>query len=128
MIPYYQIAISCFLIDIDHIAKILKILSDGSSVFSGASLSQTFPKMKSNNLIFMKIIFLKMIWYFPWIIWGLLVSQKINNIDFEAQGHVRKSQNHRDEGFERSPITKSKSYKFKMEQNNLPELLSLSFP
>ena len=53
---------------------------------------------------------------------------KINKIGFGAQGNVHKSRNHRDEGFAGSHITKSKSYKFKLKQNNTMELLSISFP
>ena len=52
---------------------------------------------------------------------------KDKNIRFEGHGHVRKSRNHRNEGFEGSHISKSKSYKFKLEQNNSTELLSISF-
>ena len=44
-----------------------------------------------------------------------------------AQGHVQKSRNHENEGFEGSPITKSKSHKFKKKQNNPTELLAISF-
>ena len=40
----------------------------------------------------------------------ILVSPKIDNIGFGAQGHVQKSRNHEHEGFEGFPITKSKSY------------------
>ena len=47
-------------------------------------------------------------------------------VGFETQGHVQKSRNHRNEGFEGSPISKSKSYKFELEQNNTTELLSIS--
>ena len=47
------------------------------------------------------------------------MNQIINNIGFGAQGHVKKTANHRSEGFEGSNISKSKSYKFKLEQNNL---------
>ena len=53
---------------------------------------------------------------------------KENNMGFGAQGHVQKSRNDRNEGPEGSHITKSKSYKFKLEQNNTTELLSISFP
>ena len=56
------------------------------------------------------------------------MSQKINNIGFGAQGHAQKCRNHRNDGFSVSPIGKSKSYKFKMKQNNPVELLSISFP
>ena len=42
----------------------------------------------------------------------VLVSPKIknNNIGLGAQGHVRKSRNHENEGFEGYPIMTSKSY------------------
>ena len=43
-------------------------------------------------------------------------------------GHVRKSRNHRKEGFEGPHWSKSKSHKFRLEQNNTTELLSISFP
>ena len=52
---------------------------------------------------------------------------RISYIGFGAQRHVRKSRIHRNEGFEGSPINTSKSYKFKMEQNNTIELLSISY-
>ena len=55
------------------------------------------------------------------------MSPKIINIGFGAQGHVRKSRNHRNEGFEGSHESKSKSYKYKLEQSNTTELLSISF-
>ena len=49
---------------------------------------------------------------------------KING--FGAQGHVQKSRNHRNEGLEGSHISKSKSYKFKLEQHDIMELISIS--
>ena len=57
-----------------------------------------------------------------------LTSPKINSIGFGAQGHVRKCRNHRNDGVEGSHITKSESYKFKLEQNNTTELSSISIP
>ena len=39
-VPYYQIPISCFLIDIGLISKIFKIILNGSSGFYGARLFQ----------------------------------------------------------------------------------------
>ena len=55
------------------------------------------------------------------------MSPKINNnFGFGAQGHVRQSRNHGNEGLEGSPISKSKSYKLKLEQNNMKGLLSIS--
>ena len=65
---------------------------------------------------------------FSWIIWSVLVSPKINNIGFGAQRHVQKSRNHENEGFEGSPISKSKSYKLKLKQDNTTELLIISSP
>ena len=54
------------------------------------------------------------------------MSPKIRDIGFGAHGHAPKSRNHRNEGIE-GHITKSKSYRFEMEQNNPKELLSISF-
>ena len=59
---------------------------------------------------------------------GFLGFQNLNNIGFGAQGHVHKSRNHRNERFEGYPINKSRSYRFKLEQNNRTELLNISFP
>ena len=56
------------------------------------------------------------------------MSPKRNHIGFGARGHVRKSPNRRNEGFEGSHIGKSRSYKCKLEQTNTTELLSISFP
>ena len=55
------------------------------------------------------------------------MSPKTNINGFGGQGHVQKSRNHRNDGFEGSHINKSKSYKFKLKQNNATELLSISF-
>ena len=52
------------------------------------------------------------------------MSPQINHIGFGVRGHVRKFRNHRNEGFEGSHISKSKSYKFKLRQNSTTELLS----
>ena len=49
------------------------------------------------------------------------------NIGFGARGHVRKSRNHENYGFEGPHITKSKSYKLKLKQNRTTELSSISF-
>ena len=56
------------------------------------------------------------------------MSPEINDIGFGKEGHVKKSRNRENEGFEGSHTTKSKSYKLKLEQNNPTELLSISFP
>ena len=66
-----------------------------------------------------------MIWDFSLIIWSALVSPKIHNIGFGAQGHVRKIRNHENQGLEGLHTRKSKSYKFKLEQNNTTELVSI---
>ena len=38
LVPYYQISMSCFLVDDDLISKLFKIVLDGSSGFVGACL------------------------------------------------------------------------------------------
>ena len=55
-----------------------------------------------------------------------LSKDKINGVG--AQGHVRKSRNHRNGRFEGAHISKSESYKFEWKRNNTTELLSISFP
>ena len=67
-----------------------------------------------------------MICEFSWIILSVPVSPKTTSIGFGAQGHVQKSRNHRNDGFEGSHITKSESSKFKLKQNNTMELLNFS--
>ena len=42
LVPYYQMSISCCLLDIGPISKILKNLLDGSTGFVGARLFQYF--------------------------------------------------------------------------------------
>ena len=56
------------------------------------------------------------------------MSPKVNINGFRARKNVRKSRHHRNEGFDGSHISKSKSYKVKLKQNNTTELLSISFP
>ena len=53
------------------------------------------------------------------------MSPKIKIIGFGAQGQVPKSRNHKNEGFEGSPIRKSEKYGAEMKQNNYTELLSI---
>ena len=58
-VTYYQMSISCFLIDMKYISKILEILLDGSSSFVGARLfekcqnvgCQKFSDMKNNMFL-----------------------------------------------------------------------------
>ena len=52
------------------------------------------------------------------------MSPKIKILCLGKNGHAKKIRNHRNDGFEGSQITKSKSYKFKLEQNNTTEFLS----
>ena len=42
---------------------------------------------------------------FPLIIYGILLSPKMNNVAFASQAHVRKSRNNENEGFEVSSHT-----------------------
>ena len=97
-IPYYQISISCFLIGIDFISKIFKILLDGSSGFSAPVFSHTFHFFEIHNFEICDFLS-NMIWHFSWICWGFWVSPKINNIGFGARGHVRQSRNIIEMGF-----------------------------
>ena len=116
--------------------KVLKFLSFKVSKFQSANVSKfqkyqrcvghSFPFL-ANEYQVSKHTLLNLI-VFSWIIWSVLVSPKIKIIGFGAQGHVRKSRNHRNEWFEGSHMSKSKSYKFKLEQNNSTELLSIPFP
>ena len=46
------------------------------------------------------MILLKWCGIVSWICWGVLASQKINNIGCAAQGHVQKSRKHENEGFQ----------------------------
>ena len=56
----YQISISCFLIDIDHISKLFKILLNGSAGFFGATFSKIVNKWIYDFFTFVKIyIFLQ---------------------------------------------------------------------
>ena len=67
-----------------------------------------------------------MIWD-SWIICSILVSPKITNIGCGSHGHVRQVQEPWKWGVSGFPIMKSKSYGFKMKQNNYVELLIYSF-
>ena len=53
---------------------------------------------------------------------SVLVSPEIDNIGFGSHGHVRKSENHANDGFLGSP-----QKKLKMKQNNYTELSGYSF-
>ena len=115
----YQISMSCFLEDIDPISKIFKKSLDGSSGFPRALFSDFSKYWIFHILIFIRIIsFENDLGFVVVLFLSILGPQKINNIGLGPQGHVKKFRSHENEGFEGSHITKSKSYKFKMEQNN----------
>ena len=84
-------------------------------------------KQKNSSQVSKNYMFEKEL-VFSWIIWSVLVSPKIKINGFGAQGHARKCRNHRNEGLEGSPMSKSKTYKFKLKQNNTTELSSISSP
>ena len=128
-IPYYQISISCSQEDIDPIFKIFKkqfgriVMIVRCPSFPTFSEHVGFPFLR-----FTKHMMFEMLWDFSWIVWSIMGSHKTNNIGIGARGHVRKLRTHWNEGFKIFPISKSKSYKFKLEQKNTRELLSTSFP
>ena len=108
MIPYYQNSISCFLEDIDLRSKMIEIVLNGSSEFCGTVFS-TFPKLCiSTTLIFPQQCF-KTYFRISYI-FTIRGYPRIYHIGFGAQGHVRKSRNHRIDGFVGSRISKSKRY------------------
>ena len=81
-IPSYQIFMSCFLEYIDPILKVfINILHRPSGLF-GSRLSKQIRIPDFHNFEIPKIIVLRLIWDFPWIVWSHLVSPKINNIGF----------------------------------------------
>ena len=84
-------------------------------------------KWSSETLRFIKTICSKNCVVFFVICLGVLVSQKMKIDGVGKKGHVRKSRNHENAEFEGSPISKSKSYKFKLKQNNITELLNIYF-
>ena len=130
LIPYYQLSILCF----------WKILTPYSLFFKNIfmlfetywSHTQDFEnilhEMELHDLslpvfsIIFKMLDFRRCWDFPnhffekwfgicsWILWSVLVSQRINHIGFGAQGNVQKPRNHRNDGFSVFPRTKSKSY------------------
>ena len=73
-----------------------------------------FRNFQNTNCQISRNSVFEMIWDLSSIILNVLVSPKIKIIGSGAQGHVQKSRNHENEGFEGSHITKSKSYKSKM--------------
>ena len=78
-------------------------------------------------LISPNILFPEMVWHFSGIILSVLVSPKLEIIGFGSHGHVRKSEDHEDEGFSGFTKMNPKSDWSKMKQNNSTELLGYSF-
>ena len=101
-----------FSTNIDLISMLLKILRGPSSWFGASRFQhfslQNFTIYKNNSTSAVHFL----------IYLGDLASPKINHIGFGTQAHVRKSRNHINEGFEGSHISKAKSYKSKLKQNN----------
>ena len=91
-----------FLIDIDIMSKIYEMLLDGSSGFVGPVFSK-FDKVLGLPIFDIYNNICKRAPGIYSIVFGVLVSQKINNIGFGARGHVRKSRNHRNDEFEALP-------------------------
>ena len=109
-----------------HIQAFHEFIKRIAGIFRHAS----FPRLSKwlSEFDICKEMFFEVNWDCSSICSGILGAPKINNTGFGAQGHVQKSRNHRNDGFEGSHICKSKSYKCKMEQNNTTEHLSISFP
>ena len=95
--------------DIDLIFKIFQKFETVLLAFPVPIYSKIYDFPISGNLRFPRTRLLENDVDFSWNR-GILASQKMNHIGVGAQGHVQKSRNHRNEGFEVSPITKSKSY------------------
>ena len=81
VVTYYQMSISCFLVDIGPVSMIFKNCLRGSSPFFGARL---FDICHFCGFL---------------ILLGILVSPKIKIVRFVLSGHVQKSWNHRNESF-----------------------------
>ena len=92
----YQISISCFLEEIDLISKICKILVDGTAGLIGTRLFEMFKLLDFQNPEIHKNTIFD-------LFLGVLVSPKMKIVGFGARGHVQKSRNHRNEGFEVLP-------------------------
>ena len=109
--------------------KISKFISFKCSNFQNIDskvsrcMRHTFPFSKFPSLIVLKMLFEKMCCVCSLIIWSVLVSPKMNK-----NWRVKKSRNHRNEGFEGSHTSKSRGDKFKLKQNHITKLLSTSFP
>ena len=86
-----------------------------------------FPIFSKNDIQYFENseLFIGRLFLSFWLIWGILVSPKIKITGCWKTAHVPKSRNQRNDGSEGSHISKWKSYKFKLEQNNTTPLLSI---
>ena len=75
LIPYYQVAISCFWIDIDPISKIFKNSLDGLQDFRHLSSPKKSTLSVSKILRFSKFIFFKKYLVFPEVFGAILCIQ-----------------------------------------------------
>ena len=120
MIPHYQNFISCPLEDNDPIFKISRNLKTDHHDLS-VPVSPKFQKCPMYIFeLYTNQMFRKWIGFSHWIIWRILMSQKINHIVYGPQGHVQKSRNYEIGGFSGSPMSKLK-------HNNTTEFLRISF-
>ena len=79
-----------------------------------STLSKIFKLSDFHNFeIYKTEYFQKMVWDLSWIIWSALVSPKMNDIGLGNKDTPENPEIIEMKGFEGSPISKSKSYKFK---------------
>ena len=79
--------------------NLFKNILAGSTGCSGLRLFENFQKLGIITCwYFQNNIRLKQFGIIYWILWGIVGSPKIEINGFGIQGHVRKSQNHRNEG------------------------------
>ena len=126
-VTYYQTFISCLQINIGPISNISKVLLDGPSRFVSVHLSKTVKQIRLQHFEIYENPILKMIPGFSWFFRYHGVS-KDRNKWFWCSGTRPKHMKSQKWGVLVSPISKSKSYKFKLKQHNSPELISLLFP
>ena len=88
LIQYYQKIISCFWQIFIPYSSFSKDMLDGSSTFFGPHRFQILQRFGCHKFWDLRNYFSNMIRDSSWIIWSVLVSQKINNIGFGSHGHV----------------------------------------
>ena len=110
LISCYQMSISYFGVDFAPILTIFVILSDGFSALFGFVFSK-------QNIISIVIIFeihknsaFQRWFWISWFFKSILVSPKLKWIGLGRYGHVRKSENHGNEGCSAFPKVNHKRY------------------